>query len=408
MIYGLIPVGGKGTRLSLPFSKEMLPQKHYDYYNPVLNHTVEKMFLAGAAKIYLVHGVTYKQDIVDFYSNNTNIINVTQSVPSFSGVLQNLLDENVVTITDKIIFGLPDSVYDKNPFVEMLTIPGIVCGLFKSDASTKVDRPLINSPNIFQIKTSKNDTNLDWFWGVLKFDGSDLLNMVIDDSEIGNILNKYNKSYLYFNEYIDLGTWMGYNKYITSTHSFNNIEVERKYDANNISESDFKEFVSSNLEEYVKYSYIPNTIDYYYTNNNPNIEFIRYRDGGTDKSIANPNITIKNFTGSQLNRFELTVPVISPKEDILHFLSLLNCELKYKVDVTCHIFYSDEAILVYYWFILFNKKYSIIELELKSLDFNIITNFENKADKLLKGFNSQNAINISKFQLIGQAYNDKS
>lgn len=401
MIYGLIPVGGKGTRLSLPFSKEMLPQKQYDYYNPVINHTVEKMLLAGATVIYMVHGTELKQDIVDYYKDNPRIIHKKQLNPSFAEVLKDFKDNVALLEGDKVLFGLPDSVYDKNPFVEMLTIPGIVCGLFQSDESIKADRPTIGDEQVFQIKSAKNDTNIEWFWGVLKFDANDLIHMVVDNSEIGILINRYTKTYVYGNEYIDLGTWMGYNKYMTSTKSFGNVEVEKKYDASDISITDFLDFVSARLPEYTEYKYIPDTVDYYYTNNNPNIEFIRYRDGGTDPSVAAPNITIKNFTNSQLNRFELTVPISNPKEDALHFLSLLNCVLKYRVTVTCHIFYSDEAILVYYWFMVGNKKVSLIEIELKSLDFNIITKFENLASKHLPGFSSAKDINVSKFQMIG-------
>jgi glucose-1-phosphate thymidylyltransferase len=407
MIYGLIPVGGKGTRLSLPFSKEMLPQKHYDYYNPVINHTVEKMFLAGASKIYMVHGTELKEDIVSFYENTTNIIHIKQTEPSFAGVLSDFVNTVKLSEKDKVLFGLPDSVYDKNPFVEMLTLDGIVCGLFHGDNNIKADRPTIGSENIFQIKTVKNETNLDWFWGILKFDGKDLLNMKIDSTEIGTIINRYFKTYVYGNMYIDLGTWLGYNKYITTTESFGNTEVEKKYNSDNVLENDLKSFIRDYLPEYKEYKYIPNTIDYYYTNNNPIIEFIRYRDGGTDEALANPNITIKNFNNSQLNRFELTIPInksINSKEDVLHFISLLNCELKYKVDVTCHIYYSEEAILVMYWFMVGNKKVSLIEIELKSMDFNIITRFENLADKHLKGFNSGSSIAKSKFQLIKELY----
>lgn len=410
MIYGLIPVGGKGTRLSLPFSKEMLPQKHYDYYNPVINHTVEKMFLAGANKIYMVHGTELKQDIVNYYRNNPKVQHLKQESPSFAGVLKDFRDSVELLNKDKILFGLPDSVYDKNPFVEMLTITGIVCGLFKSDDSIKADRPTIGKENIFQVKSSKNDTNTEWFWGILKFDAEDLLSLNIDSTEIGYIINNHDKTYVYGNDYIDLGTWAGYNKYTTSTNSFGNVEIEKKYDASSINIEKFIEFVKSYLPEYTSHKFIANTIDYYYVNDNPNIEFIRYRDGGNDKETSFPNITIKNFSNSQLNRFELTIPIsneANTKEDILHFLSLLNCELKYKVEVNCHIFYSEKAVLVLYWFFLGKKKISLIELELKSLDFNIVAQFENIANKYLEGFNSNNSINISKFQMIG-AELDKS
>jgi glucose-1-phosphate thymidylyltransferase len=56
MIYGLIPIGGKGTRLGLPFSKEMLPQAGVLFYKPIVSHVTEKMMQAGADRIIFVHG----------------------------------------------------------------------------------------------------------------------------------------------------------------------------------------------------------------------------------------------------------------------------------------------------------------------------------------------------------------
>lgn len=411
MIYGLIPVGGKGTRLALPYSKEMLPQKHYDYYNPVINHTVEKMILAGASSIYMVHGTELKKDIVAFYKDNPRVFHVIQKTPSFAGVLSDFVAAKAafkawLNPEDKVLFGLPDSVYNNNPFVEMLTIDGIVCGLFKSDDNLKVDRPSVENNNIFQVKTAKNDYNMEWFWGVLKFDGSNLLNMVVDNTEIGYLLNREEKTYVYGNEYIDLGTWLGYNKYMASTVGVGNVEVEKKYAADEIDEEDFINFVREHLPKYREYTHVTNTTDYYYTNANKDIEFIRYRDGGTNSRTALPNITIKNFNKSQLNRFELTIPLTdrNTKEDILHFLSLLDCSLKYKVKVTCHIFTSKDAVLVFYWFYINETKISIIELELKSMNFNILTEFENTAAKHLQGFSANDVITVSKFQMIGQQY----
>ena len=72
-IYGLIPIGGKGLRLSVPFSKEMIPQKSFDYYNPIVNHLIEKMELAGAQTIVFVHGLEFKKDVKDFFNKDSYV-----------------------------------------------------------------------------------------------------------------------------------------------------------------------------------------------------------------------------------------------------------------------------------------------------------------------------------------------
>jgi hypothetical protein len=413
MIYGIIPVGGKGVRLSLPYPKEMLPQKNFDYYNPVINHTVEKMFMAGAGLIYMVHGREFKKEIVEYYAENSKIIHITQDTPSFSGVLQDFYEKVNYKETDKILFGLPDSIYDKNPFIEMLNIPGIVCGLFISDNNIKADRPSIEDQGKFQVKVAKDDTNLDYFWGVLKFDGENLTYFVKDEclknhSEIGDILNVYKKTYVYGKDYVDLGTWMGYNKYLNSTKNFSNTEVEKKYFATNVDIDDFNEFCYSYMDVKDHYS-VKETTDYYFTNNNSNIEFIRYRDSGADEP-RNPNITIKNFNNSQFNRFELTIPVhilIENTEDILHFMSLMGAKFNFSVKVDAYIYTTDDCDLVIYSFYLGSEKVKLIEIELSKMDFNIISKFENLASFHLKGFNASNSTNKSKFQIIKEYY-DKS
>ena len=42
MIIGCVGIGGKGTRLGMTFSKEMLPQRNYMFYNPISNHLYQK------------------------------------------------------------------------------------------------------------------------------------------------------------------------------------------------------------------------------------------------------------------------------------------------------------------------------------------------------------------------------
>ena len=63
MIKGIVPIGGFGTRLGMTFSKEMLPQKNYNYYNPISNHLVSRMLEAGAEEIIFIHGDELKNDV---------------------------------------------------------------------------------------------------------------------------------------------------------------------------------------------------------------------------------------------------------------------------------------------------------------------------------------------------------
>jgi glucose-1-phosphate thymidylyltransferase len=406
-IYGLIPIGGKGLRLSVPFSKEMIPQKNFDYYNPIVNHIVEKMELSGAQKIIFVHGLEFKKDVKEFFNKNS-YIHIIQNEPNFAKVFLDFYKKIHPKDNDIILFGLPDSIFDKNPFIEMINYPGIICGLFATNNQSKVDR-LNKKGNSFQIKTIKNNKNQDWFWGILKFDGINIKNMIeqkIFDqyNEIGSILNLYKKHMIYGEKYLDLGTWSNYNRYLLDASSFSNVEIEKKYDASNVNPKDFIRYFSNKAKIYEDIT----SKDFYYIIDNPNIEFIRYREKGKGNgSVA--DLTIKNFNKSQLNRFELTIPLADNVEthNIIHFLNIIGARFKFDITKRCHIFEFENYTIVYYSFIVNNKKFKIIEIELKKIDFNLISDLEKNMNKL-KGFDPDKVIKKSKYQIINEQLNDSS
>lgn len=401
MIYGLIPVGGKGLRLSLPYSKEMLPQKNYDFFNPIINHLVEKMKLAGAVKIYIVHGNEFKKDICDYFTEAC-YEHILQARLGFANVIYDFVNHAGPEKHDKILFGLPDTIFDKNPFVEMINIPGIVCGLFTTNKLSKVDR-LNQDKSQFQVKTTKNQHNLDLFWGILKFDGADLTRMVNDGvfdtyDEVGAILNLYPNQHVYGESYFDLGTWENYNRYLTDSSSFSNVEIEKKYSADTVIAQDFIAYFQ---DKGGRYQEIIST-DHYHTSNNQNIEFVRYREDN-DPLGSEPDLTIKNFNKSQLNRFELMVPLSigASAHNVLHFLSLLGLEFKFSVTKHCYIYYFNDYTVVFYEFDVNDQHYKILEIELKRIDFNLIAQLEDELTNIA-GFDPSLTISQSKFQLIKQ------
>lgn len=217
MIYGLVPIGGKGTRLGLTFSKEMLPQKGTSQFNPISNHLVSKMREAGAKQIVFIHGFEFKLDVLEYFDSGS-FRHYLQKSEGFSNVLREFLMNTSVKNDDQILFGMPDTVFYGNPFPEMLKRSGIACGIFSTNSDSRVDRLLINERK-FAVKKSKNSELQDRFWGLLKFDGLDIINMESKDyftkfSEIGDILNKYGFSCIEAENFLDLGTWDNYNYYL--------------------------------------------------------------------------------------------------------------------------------------------------------------------------------------------------
>jgi hypothetical protein len=212
---GCIPIGGKATRLSMPFSKEMLPQYGYDYYNPISNLTVTNMEKAGATDIYFVHGHKYKQDVMDFFNKDTHH-HIKQETLGFANVLYDLMIQVKPDKNTEILFGLPDSYYKDNPYN---ILSGSQCGLFETANNAMcVDRS--TSGNKFDIKNQKTENNDSWFWGALSLTTDDMYNAIDKNyfkiySEVGDILNNINVTTIRVNDtYIDIGTWVGYNEWI--------------------------------------------------------------------------------------------------------------------------------------------------------------------------------------------------
>jgi hypothetical protein len=219
VIYGVLPVGGKGTRMGLPYPKEMLPQRRQSKYVPVIDHSVSAMLEASPdTHMVFIHGKQYKPEIVNHYKSCSHI---REPIEGFAETLCSILRTIDVQDSDIILYGLPDSYYDGNPFPKMLHTPGVVCGLFVGEPSAKVDRLLSTSNQVFDIKVPKTPDTQDWFWGTIKLTGAVLKDMVEEEmfvryDEIGLILNNYKKSLVYSGSYLDLGTWPSYNRYFTS------------------------------------------------------------------------------------------------------------------------------------------------------------------------------------------------
>jgi len=218
MITGIVPIGGFGTRLGMTFSKEMLPQRNYKYYNPVSNHLVSKMIDAGAKKIIFIHGDELKSDVTSFFTND-NFIHICQKKSGFANVLVEFLDYTHTNKNDILFFGMPDTIFENNPFIEMASIKGVVAGTFITDDESKVDRLEKNMKN-FKVKSKMEGMLLNRFWGVLKFDGKNLIdayeqNLFEKYTEVGDIVNSLGFKIVDGSKYIDLGTWNNYNRYLS-------------------------------------------------------------------------------------------------------------------------------------------------------------------------------------------------
>lgn len=216
MIYGIVPVGGKGTRLGLPFSKELLPIKGYDYYYPVCKYTVDNMLDAGCDKVYFIHGKEFKKEILEmFYADNYyHIKNLSDRQSDVFGCFfKKILPKK----DDIYLYGLPDSYYEDNIFIDIKDIDGLALGMFEVDDDSKVGR--LDSDNRF-IKSVKMENTDNRCWGLLKmnFEVLSKLSFMLEENidaelEIESFLNEFNFTTINGGNYWDLGTWKIINKY---------------------------------------------------------------------------------------------------------------------------------------------------------------------------------------------------
>lgn len=358
------------------------------------------MELAGASKIFFIHGSEIKADIAKFFSSEKHI-HIKQHSLGFSRVFEPfcnyLLEQDI--LNGEVIFGLPDAYFDGNPFLPLLRSKSdLVCALFQTNDSTKVDR--LNKDGNFDIKSLKNSTNKKWFWGAFKVSLKKLLrwHREIDynkTKEIGEILNSEKKAFVYLKQYIDLGTWDNLNIYWQSEINKENFEIERKYTASKITFKDFESVVKKMKPE----SELDVTsVDYYFRPILDNkIEFIRFRDsGGKGRS----DLTIKTKEKSSFNRFELSVVLDkNSTNNVLDFLQLLGLSFAFEVKKRCLIYFFKDYTIVLYRMLVNGKELKFLEIELNKKSYSIVSKIEDSL-KSLKNFNKASIIKESKYEII--------
>lgn len=226
MIYGILPVGGRSSRLGLPFSKELLPLKSKDCYRPLCSFIIDKMFESGVNKIIFIHGLEFKRDILSEFQGG-KFLHYKQKELGFGRVLWEVInvipESDHLGITNIILLGLPDAIYTNCPIKQMLqSSSDITCGLFKTtDKNLRVDR--LRKDRKFDIKTIKTKENTNYFWGIIKFKINILtkiMSLPTIPEEVGDILNKHidKINFVKGGNFLDLGTWNNWIKYNEDWH----------------------------------------------------------------------------------------------------------------------------------------------------------------------------------------------
>lgn len=116
---GVIPAAGKGSRLGLPFSKELLPLLDKNSFYPIIQSSIEAMKSNGIKKIIIIIN-HHKSDLIKFLGNgqkfNLVLIYVVQQEPT--SLPQALLEAVKISGDEDILFLMPDTLILPNDFLK--------------------------------------------------------------------------------------------------------------------------------------------------------------------------------------------------------------------------------------------------------------------------------------------------
>jgi glucose-1-phosphate thymidylyltransferase len=168
---GIIPAAGKGSRLSFPFSKELLPLLDRGSFYPIIQSSIDAMRKVGIKKIIII--VNYqKSDLLKFLGNGSRfdlqIVYVVQEEPT--SLPQALLEAVKITGDEEVLFLMPDTIILPNDFLTVFCnkinpLFPINIGCFKT--STPEKYAMISEENsIVDFIEEKNPNSiLKWMWG---------------------------------------------------------------------------------------------------------------------------------------------------------------------------------------------------------------------------------------------------
>ena len=216
---GIIPAGGTGTRLGLPFPKELFNIGDEEYY-PVVRFSLNCMATAGCEEFILIVNET-KAELVQYASKwcyqKGAILHVVYNEEGKKGYARGLLDvKNLVRqrYPERLLFCLPDSVYEnEHAFCDLLENGGsCVLGAFHVGNDVRVDRihgGKLHTKTVFEQCPSR------LMWGILNLHCGYYEQMVSDLEshseciEIGEVINRLGDvSHVdLHSRYYDLGTW---------------------------------------------------------------------------------------------------------------------------------------------------------------------------------------------------------
>jgi glucose-1-phosphate thymidylyltransferase len=172
---GLLPCAGKGTRLGMPFSKEMFPDVHNDSYRPIIMYTIDAMKNAGIKHVIITVNPN-KTDLLNYLGNGKQFgIDLSVCIHPEPKSLPESLNEAYHLIKDKkVVFAMPDTLIEPNDFINQALRyhnknqhSEVTLGCFKTNNPTSVAVVDSIGELITNVIEKPKETTLDIMWGMM-------------------------------------------------------------------------------------------------------------------------------------------------------------------------------------------------------------------------------------------------
>lgn len=173
---GLVPCAGKGTRLNLPFSKELFPNVHANKYVPVIMYTIHSMKVAGIEHIIFTINPD-KRDIIKYLGNGKQFnLKFSYCVHPVPKSLPESLNEAYHLIHDKmVVFAMPDTYIQPDDYLSSLIKEheknekfDVTLGCFNTNFTEKFGMVKFKGFEVVEaIYDKPRKTDLSWMWGAM-------------------------------------------------------------------------------------------------------------------------------------------------------------------------------------------------------------------------------------------------
>lgn len=203
-ITGLLPAAGLGTRLGLPFPKELIDHKG----EALILRAAKLLTSAGVHRIVIVTRPG-KEQIADYlvhYQAELAPIFFVEQLPPFGNLLHALQAAAPILSKDHVHFAMPDTVFLPNPFLpihEALSKPKVHC--FLASNETWKNFGVVDQGTI-QIIDKPHSYISQVCWGAITWP-PEFTATLLGCNDLTSALNAFGFEYLInISEYHDFGT----------------------------------------------------------------------------------------------------------------------------------------------------------------------------------------------------------